>query len=167
MQNRNPLTLSEHLLARLKGGALLTVQAGESLNTMTIGWGLIGVLWDKPVFMVPVRNSRHTYSILEKAVDFTVVAPSGDRKDVLTFCGTKSGRDLDKLKACHLTTRPGQHTASPVLDMAGLHLECRILYKTPIDPAHLDKALASLYPKHDYHTLYFGEIVSCYELDKP
>lgn len=165
MQKRNPLDLSETLLSRLQGGALLTVKAGDSLNTMTIGWGLVGVLWQKPVFMVPVRDSRHTYTLLEKAADFTVVAPSGDLKAALAFCGTKSGRDLDKLKACDLGTKPAQHTVSPLLDVPGLHLECRILYKSPIDPAHLDPSLANLYPEHDYHTLYFGEILGCYEQD--
>ena len=164
MKTMNPLKLSESLISQLKNGAFLTVKADESLNTMTIGWGLIGVLWQRPVFMVPVRDSRHTHSILERAMDFTVVAPSGDMKDALAFCGSRSGRDLDKFKACHLSTRPGLKTTSPIIELPGIHLECRILYKTPLDPTHLDPALHSLYPAKDYHTLYFGEIVSCYEL---
>ena len=164
MQTRSPLALSESLLAQLKEGAFLTVRAGASLNTMTIGWGLVGVLWQRPVFMVPVRDSRHTFSLLEQAEDFTVTAPMGGLKDELAFCGTRSGRDLDKFQACRLGTRPGLKTASPVLDVPGLHLECRILYKTPLDPSRMDPALGSLYPAKDYHTLYFGEIVGCYEL---
>ena len=58
---------------------------------------------------------------------------------------------------------PGQRTASPVLDVRGIQLECRIMYKTPMDPAHMDPALGAMYPKNDYHTLYFGEILACYE----
>lgn len=164
MKPHDPLKLPERILSQLQEGAFLTVQAGESLNTMTIGWGLIGILWQRPVFMVPVRDSRHTYSLLEKASDFTVSVPSGDMSQALSFCGTKSGRDLDKLKACRLATRPGQHTASPVLDIPGLHLECRILYGTPLNQALLDPSLLSLYPKGDLHKLYFGEIAACYEL---
>jgi flavin reductase (DIM6/NTAB) family NADH-FMN oxidoreductase RutF len=163
MKTRDPLTLPESLLAQLKEGAFLTVKAGDALNTMTIGWGLIGILWQKPVFMVPVRTSRHTHSLIEKAKDFTVTAPSGDMQAALNFCGTRSGRDLDKIKACDLKTQPGQDTVSPILDMPGLHLECRILYKTPMDPAHMDASLQSMYPAKDYHILYFGEILSCYE----
>lgn len=163
MKMRDPLTLSEELLVQLKEGAFLTVKAGEVLNTMTIGWGFIGILWQKPVFVVPVRDSRHTYSILEQATDFTVTAPSGDMKEALAICGTQSGRDLDKFEACGLGIREGQKTVSPVLDVPGIHLECRILYKSPLDPAHMDPALSSMYPAKDYHTLYFGEIVSCYE----
>ena len=48
----------------------------------------------------------------------------------------------------------------------GLHYECKIVYKSAMDPAYLNKDYdAALYPEKDYHTLYFGEIVDCYEID--
>jgi len=164
MKNADPLALPGSFWSQLQEGAFLTVKAGESLNTMTIGWGMTGVAWQLPVFMVLVRNSRHTFTIIEKAVDFTVTVPTEDLEDALSFCGTRSGRDLDKFEACGLKTRPGLRTTSPVLDVLGVHLECRILYKTPIDPSRLDPALGALYPAKDYHTLYFGEILGCYEV---
>ena len=163
MKNVNPLALTESFFSQLKEGAFLTVRAGKALNTMTIGWGMVGVAWQQPVFMVLVRDSRHTYTILEQAVDFTVTVPTEDKNDALSFCGTQSGRDLDKFEACGLKIKPGRRTASPILDVRGVQLECRILYKTPMDPSHLDPALGALYPKNDYHTLYFGEILECYE----
>jgi flavin reductase (DIM6/NTAB) family NADH-FMN oxidoreductase RutF len=97
-------------------------------------------------------------------VDFTVTVPAGDMKDALALCGTQSGRDLDKFKACGLKTRPGLHTESPILDLPGVQLECRILYKTPMDPSSMDPALGTMYPARDYHTLYFGKILGCYDL---
>ena len=163
MKERDPLTLADLLTDRIQKGAFLTVRAGNSLNTMTIGWGLLGFIWQRPVFMVAVRDSRHTFSLMEKAEDFTVTFPSGKMKDVLMFCGTKSGRDTDKFKACNLSTASARQTGSPVIQTAGIHLECRIRFKAPMDPAHLDPALDDLYPAKDYHTLYFGEIVACYE----
>ncbi len=163
MKERDPLTLADLLTDRIQKGAFLTVRAGNSLNTMTIGWGLLGFIWQRPVFMVAVRDSRHTFSLMEKAEDFTVTFPSGKMKDALMFCGTKSGRDTDKFKACNLSTASAQQTGSPVIQTAGIHLECRIRFKAPMDPAYLDPALDDLYPAKDYHTLYFGEIVACYE----
>jgi hypothetical protein len=104
MINCDPLTISETLTTRIKKDAFLTtVKAGDSMNTMTIGWALIGFIWKRTVFMVTVRNSRHKFSIMEKAVDFTVTVPDGSMKDALMFCGSNSGRDLDKFKACNLT----------------------------------------------------------------
>jgi flavin reductase (DIM6/NTAB) family NADH-FMN oxidoreductase RutF len=165
MENCDPLCISENITTRIKKGAFLTVKAGHSMNTMTIGWALIGVMWQRKILMVAVRNSRHTFSIIEKAVDFTVTFPAGDMKDALMFCGSNSGRNINKFMACNLIPVPAQKTVSPVLKMPGTHLECRICFKAPMDPAHLDPALEDLYPAKDYHTLYFGEIAACYETD--
>jgi len=165
MKNCDPLSISETLTTRIQKGAFLTVKAGDSLNTMTIGWALIGYIWRRNVFMVAVRNSRQTFLIIEKAADFTVTVPAADMKDTIMFCGSNSGREVDKFKACNLTPLAAQHTISPVLKMPGIHLECRICFKAPMDPVYLNPALDDLYPVNDYHTLYFGDIVACYEMD--
>jgi len=154
----------EGVMKQIKEGAFLTVRAGDALNTMTIGWATIGIAWRKPIMMVMVRSSRHTFSLIEKAADFTVSVPNGDAKKALAFCGTKSGRDLDKFKACGLKTAPGRNVVSPIIQIPGIHIECRIVYKNPIDPAQLAHDYDPLYPEKDYHTLYFGEIQACYEV---
>ncbi len=166
MKPVKPLALAHEFALRLKPGAFLTVQAGDELNTMTIGWGLLGFLWQRPVLMVPVRNSRHTYGLLERAQDFTVSMPTTDaQREALHLCGTRSGRDLDKLSASGLRPRPAQNTTSPILDIPALHLECRIVLRAPMDPALLDPTLLDLYPERDFHTLYHGAIVASYETE--
>lgn len=154
----------EKVMKQIQAGAFLTVQAGEALNTMTIGWATIGYAWRKSVMMVMVRNSRHTFGIIEKAADFTVSVPSGDMKKEIAFCGTKSGRDVDKFKECGLKTAPGRQVASPILQIPGIHFECRIVYKNAIAPEFLARDYDAIYPEKDYHTLYFGEILACYEI---
>lgn len=163
MKTLNPLALPESFFSQLKRGAFLTVKAGTDMNTMTIGWGLVGVIWQRPVFMVAVRDSRHTFALMERAQDFSVSVPTGDMKDALAFCGSRSGREVDKFAACGLATRPGQRIVTPVLEMPGQHLECRIVHKAPMDPSLMDRGLEALYPEKDYHTLYFGEILACCE----
>ena len=153
-------------MARIKEGAFLTVKAGEAINTMTIGWAAIGYCWKKPIMMVAVRLSRHTFGLIEKAGDFTVSIPSTDMKKEIMFCGTKSGRDYDKFKECRLEASASRKVTTPIINTPGLHYECRIVYKSAMDPAYLDKKYdEDLYPKKDYHSLYFGEIVECYEIE--
>jgi len=154
--------IADDIIETIKTGAFLTVRAGERLNTMTIGWASIGFCWRKPVFMVAVRDSRHTFGLIEAAADYTVSVPTGDMKEAIMYCGTKSGRDGDKLAACGLTTLAGQQVTSPVIDAPAIHFECRIIFKCAMDPLHLAAELAPLYPEKDYHTLYFGEIAACY-----
>ena len=163
MKSVDYMAVAEAAIKKIKSGAFLTVRAGDRLNTMTIGWATIGFCWRKPVFMVAVRDSRHTFTIIEDAEDYTVSVPAGNMKEEIMYCGTKSGRDGDKFEACGLKTIPGQKVASPVIDVPGIHIECRIVFKSAMDPVHLSADYASLYPEKDYHTLYFGEIVACYE----
>lgn len=155
----------EAMMKQLTKGAFLTVRADGQVNTMTIGWATIGFIWRKEVFMVAVRDSRHTFSLIEKSDNFTVSIPmDGTFKKEVMFCGTKSGRDYDKFDECGLKQKKSVHVDSPIIDIPGIHYECKIIFKTPMDPALLDPDLESLYPEKDYHTLYFGEILSCYEI---
>lgn len=157
-----------HTLEKLqKGGALLTVRADGVVNTMTIGWGSLSVYWGRPVFIVPVRLSRHTHFLMEQAEDFTVTVPR-DRElaEALRFCGSRSGRNVDKFAACGLTAQPGQEVASPVIAQGWLHYECRIRGKMTLSAPALDAVIdQSVYGDGDYHTLYFGEIMACYTRD--
>jgi len=165
MKNVNPYEIAPAALKQINEGAFLVVEAKGQKNVMTIGWALIGILWRKSVLMVAVRDSRHTFPLMETGDSFTVNVPTKDMKKALDFCGTQSGKGIDKFKECQLATRKAQKVASPVLDIAGYHFECRRLYKNPMDPKVMDKGLESLYPKKDYHTLYFGEIVACYQTE--
>ncbi|MEN6422934.1 MAG: flavin reductase family protein [Smithella sp.] len=166
MKNLNYMSIADEAMKKIKKGAFLTVKAGEALNTMTIGWATFGFIWQKPIMMVAVRDSRHTFGIMEKAQDFTVTIPASDMSKAIAFCGSKSGRDVDKIKMCNLQTADSQNVTSPIIKVQGIHYECRIVYKSAMNPAHLDKDYdKSLYPKKDYHTLYFGEIVGCYETE--
>ncbi len=164
MKRIHYMAVGERAMTQIKKGAFLTIKAEDRLNTMTIGWATIGIVWSKPILMVAVRNSRHTFGIMENAADFTVSFPKDDMKDELTFCGTKSGRTYDKLKECGLEPEQAQKTFSPIIRTPGIHFECKIVYKSAMDPTFLDAGYKNLYPKNDFHTLYFGEILDCYEI---
>ncbi|MDR2346150.1 MAG: flavin reductase [Planctomycetaceae bacterium] len=163
------MQFNEHLdqvLQRLgKSGAFLTVKNGDQINTMTIGWGLIGVQWQLPIFTVLVRPSRFTFELIETAADFTVSVPKDDRfNSALGLCGSKSGRNIDKFKASGLVTKPARKVSTPVIDGDCFNYECQILYKTPLNSNGIAAAVVnSCYPSGDFHTLYFGKIVDCYE----
>jgi flavin reductase (DIM6/NTAB) family NADH-FMN oxidoreductase RutF len=165
MNDVDYLAVAEKAIKKIEKGAFLTVRAGEDLNTMTIGWATLGFVWQKPICMVAIRDSRYTFGIIEKSADFTISIPAGNMHDAVMFCGTKSGRDVDKFKECSLKTARAKAVTSPIIDIPGLHLECKIVYKAPMDPAFLIPNYEKLYPKKDYHTLYFGEIQACYEME--
>ena len=112
--------------------ALLTAGDRDVCNTMTIGWCQLGRLWSIPVCTVYVRPERYTYAFMESHDYFTVsVLPLSDRQTA-QVCGTKSGRDIDKIKECGLTLRRGAGDA-PFFDEAEWVLVCRKLYAQDLD----------------------------------
>lgn len=161
MKAVNEAQALQALAQQIQAGVFLTVQSGGKKNVMTIGWALSGFIWRRPTLMVAVRNSRFTYGLIEKAESFTVSIPSRNEEKLLQICGSKSGRDTDKFQECGLQTRPGAKVMTPILQIPGYHVECRIICKTPMDPEKMASELESLYPARDYHTLYFGEILAC------
>lgn len=156
---------------RLKQGTvLITTAANGFVNTMTIGWGKIGVEWKRPIFIAYVRESRYTKDMLEANGEFTVNIPLGDYDShILGYCGTKSGRDTDKIRDLGLTTVASDVISVPGIRELPLTLECRVIYKQKQELSALpDEILERYYPVvgeneyRDYHIAYYGEIVNAY-----
>ena len=162
MKAVHEMEIAQRALELIKEGAFLVVQVEGRKNVMTIGWAMFGFAWRKPVMMVAVRSSGFTHGIIEQADSFTVSVPPGNMQKEINFCGSKSGKDFDKFKECQLATAKAQKVSAPILKIPGYHYECKMIYKTPMDPKFIDKEMEALYPKKDYHTLYFGEIAACY-----
>lgn len=154
-------------MAALSGPGALLVAGAEPANPMTVGWGQIGIAWGRPVFLVMVRRSRYTHELMEKAEAFSVNVPPESMKDCCMLCGSRSGRDTDKIAETGLTVEAGKSLVMegrvPTLAECPLHYECRILHRNEVDPATLDGEVAGeCYGDRDYHTIYWGEIVGVY-----
>ena len=163
---------AQHILQALKTGVLLTVKAGETVNTMTIGWGTLGIEWGKPLFPAFVRESRYTKELLDQNPEFTVNIPwEKPVPSILGFCGSRSGRDTDKIKALNLTLQAPQVVSVPAIEELPLTLECKVLYRRKQDLSAMPGEIQEkFYPQtagaagQDPHTVYFGEIVAAYLL---
>lgn len=155
---------ANYVINNISKGAFLTVKNGDNINTMTIGWGSVGIIWGKPIFMVMVRKSRYTYQLIENQDEFTISFPAEDKlKKELSFCGSNSGRDLDKFQECNLTAKKGKNIETPIIKECKLHFECKIKYKQEMNEDSLVNSFSEKwYQDHDMHTLYYGEIIDSY-----
>lgn len=142
-----------------KGWPLLTCGEGDSFNTMTISWGMAGTLWNLPVVSIFVRPTRHTWQFAEKSDLFTLSFLPARYKQRLLFCGTKSGRDVDKIRETGLTPRRGTGGCVYFAE-AGLVIECRQIYWQDITRRNfLDPGIDQNYPRKDYHRNYIGKVI--------
>jgi len=157
-----PFDVAGEILRQLPKGTFLTVKSRQHLNTMTMGWGTLGMVWSRPVFVAPVRCSRYTFKLIEQAPDFTVSIPrENEFRKELAYCGSHSGKAIDKFAECGLRTREASCTDTPLLDIPGIHLECRTLLRGTMGPDLMHPELSTFYQDEDYHTYYYGEIVRC------
>ena len=161
----DPKTIQNNVFSTI-GSDWLLITAGtkERCNTMTASWGGLGVLWGRNVATVYIRPQRYTYEFVEQSDCFTISVFDESWRDALNLCGTKSGRDVDKIKECGFTVVEGEGGA-PYFEQARLVLVCRKLYWQDMDPDHfLDLEIDSrFYAQKDYHRVYVGEIVEAYK----
>lgn len=158
------LEQSRAYLEQLTKGSFLICKKGNKINVMTIGWGSMGYMWNRVVVMVPIRTTRYTYELLKDEHFFTISVPKkGQFSRELNYCGSKSGRDVDKVEDLSLVLEEGTIPV-PHIKGAHYHLECKILYREEINPENLDGQVdLECYPKKDYSVLFYAEILNIIE----
>lgn len=166
------------IMKGVKAGVLLTTKAEDKVNTMTISWGTLGIEWNKLIFTAFVRENRFTKEQLDKNPQFTINIPVGEfDKRILGVCGTKSGRNVDKISELNLTLEESNNISVPGIKELPLTLECRVIYKQEQDKkAITEENKKAFYPQdvdssyhganNDFHTAYYGEIVGAYIIEE-
>ena len=99
-----PKDWQDNLFSAIGDGWMLitATKPDGSFNTMTASWGGGGIFWGKPVVAVGIRPERYTYEFAEADTRLSLSFFDGHR-EALRLCGTKSGRDCDKVALSGLT----------------------------------------------------------------
>jgi flavin reductase (DIM6/NTAB) family NADH-FMN oxidoreductase RutF len=149
----------------------MLVTAGDEkngYNTMTASWGHRGSIWGHggglPTSVIFVRPQRYTKEFVDAGEYFTLSFLPEEYRKALGYCGSKSGRDVDKIRECGFTMAAGAGGA-PYMEEAELVLVCRKRYAQPMGPEFLtgeSDIQSRWYPENDWHTLYIGEIVEAF-----
>lgn len=167
----DPFDYAGEFAKHMGKGILLTTKGKDLVNTMTIGWGTVGIEWGRPMFVAYVRESRYTRQLLDENMEFTVNCPVGELDSkILGFCGTKSGRDVDKIQALDLHLEAPEVISVPGIKELPLTLECKVVYKNPQPTQNIpQEILDRYYPEkdgvRDFHYAYYGQIVSAYIIE--
>ncbi|MBI5540141.1 MAG: flavin reductase family protein [Bacteroidia bacterium] len=154
-----PEELNENIFKLIaKDWMLLSAGNIDNFNNMTASWGGMGNLWNKPVAFIFVRPPRYTYKFIESNDFFTINFFEEKYRDILNLSGTKSGRDIDKMKNIGLTPVESKNK-SVYYSEARLIMECKKIYFQDINPENfLDDTIINKYPQKDFHRMYVGEI---------
>lgn len=153
----SPYELDNALKLIGKDWMLITVQDGEGANAMTASWGCMGVLWNKPVAVCFIRPQRYTYGLAENEERMSLAFFGEGYREALSLCGSKSGRDCDKLSLAGLTV--SDVYGVPVIDQASTVIIGKKLYADDLkEDNFVDKAMLDNYKNKDFHRIYVLEI---------
>mgnify|MGYP000223934121 FL=1 len=121
-------------------------------NIITLGWNM-PTSGNPPMVAISIGHGRYSHKLISETREFVVAFPSEGMEDAIMFCGTRSGRDVDKFKATGLTPVKAKYVKPPLIGEATVNMECRVV-------ASLDTG---------DHTIFVGEILTAYvsEEDKP
>lgn len=146
---------------------LVTAGNASSFNTMTASWGGVGFIWNKHVAFLFIRPERYTHDFIEKNERLTLSFFSEEFRPALQICGSKSGRDTDKVKESGLTP-VATESGSITFEQARMTLDCRKLFKVDMqNESFVDKSLLERWynsnPGGGLHSVYIVEIENVYE----
>lgn len=140
---------------------LITAGNKDKFNMMTASWGGFGVLYNKPVVFCFINPARYTYKVIETQGDtFTITFYTEMYRDALNYCGTKSGKDEDKVKGSGLT--PVQMpSGSMAFEQAWMIIECKKLLSQSLLPDSINNnEVKSQWLDKPMHKMYIGEILN-------
>ena len=163
---RKEIAHTEHFPAVIdamnaRGLLLGTYDKTGRANAMAIGWCTLGGVWSMPMCIVLVRPSRYTYDCIEHSGCFSVNVPPAGLAEACLYCGTKSGRDGDKLAQAGLTIEKAQTIEAPVIAECPIVYECEVVHHNDILPPELTREVQrEFYAAGDYHRVYFGKILA-------
>jgi len=127
-----------------------SVDKDGKANVMTIGWCML-TSFDPYMVAISVCKERYTHSLISQGGEFVLSFPTVDMKEEVLYCGTHSGRDVDKLKESNLKTRPAKRVNPPLIDKCNINLECKVVDQ-------LDTGS---------NTIFVGEILTAYISEQP
>ena len=156
MQEVNILDYSTEVLKGLPKGVFLNAKAGDKKNVMTIGWMTLGRQWNQTCLTIMVRPSRFTNGLIQANPVLTVSSPiKGDFKEAVAICGTKSGRDMDKIAACNFEIADAETIDGFIVKGCGLHVECEIADIRQMDASFRNDSIKEAwYKEEDWHYYY-------------
>lgn len=121
--------------------AVISVGVGEEANLITLAY--VGkVCLNPPIIAISIQPKRHSYKLIEKHGEFVINYPTSEQLREMDYCGTRSGRDVNKWKELNLTKEKASEVQVPMIKEFPWNMECKVIKKLEFGS----------------HVCYFGEV---------
>jgi len=139
----NKISLNTGITMFPMPAAVISVGIGEEANLITLAY--VGkVCLKPPIIAISIHPQRHSYKLIEKHGEFVINYPTKDQLREMDYCGTRSGRDVNKWEDLNLTKEQGVMVKVPMVKEFPWNMECKVIKRIELGS----------------HVCYFGEVVA-------
>ena len=139
----NKISLSTGITTFPMPAAVISVGIGDEANLITLAY--VGkVCLNPPIIAISIQPKRHSYKLIETHGEFVINYPTKSQLKELDYCGTRSGRDVNKWKALNLTKEQGTIVKVPMVKEFPWNMECKVIKRIELGS----------------HVCYFGNVVA-------
>lgn len=122
---------------------VISVGKWDEANLITLAW-VARVVSNPPIMSISIRPSRHSFSLIEKLEEFVINVPSTDNIQQMDYCGTRTGREVNKWEELDLTKEKATQVEVPLIAEFPINIECKVINKLT----------------HGTHKIYLGEVLA-------
>ncbi len=126
-----------------------SVDSKGQANLIALGWNM-PTSHSPPIAAISIGITRYSHQLVHESQEFVLVFPSFEMRDQVMYCGTHSGRAVDKFQQTGLTPVPAKYVQPPLVKEAVVNMECRVIGEL----------------RTGDHTLFAGEILTAYISDE-
>ncbi|MFQ6076313.1 MAG: flavin reductase family protein [Candidatus Bathyarchaeia archaeon] len=120
-----------------------SVDRDDHPNIITIG--SCGSLCVRPpIIGISIVPRQYSHGLIAACGEFVVNVPTTGLLRLVDYCGTVSGRDVDKFRETGLTPVPADRVRPPLIEECPVNLECVLRERLDLGS----------------HTLFLGEVVA-------
>ena len=94
-------------------------------DIIVLGWAM-PTSGEPPMWAISVGHTRYTHELISKCRQFVLCFPNSDMTEEMLFCGSNSGRDVDKIAETGLKTLPATKVKPPLIDGCVACFECEV-----------------------------------------
>ena len=128
----------------------ISLKPDGSGNIITLGWKM-RTSFKPPMFAISVGKTRYSHELISRNGEFVLAIPGESMAEDVLYCGTHSGRSLDKFAKTHFTPLEGSTVRAPLIKECVANFECRLTGSLETGD----------------HTIFAGEVVACWLSDSP
>jgi flavin reductase (DIM6/NTAB) family NADH-FMN oxidoreductase RutF len=131
---------------------LVTSQFNEKTDLTPIAWNF-ALSHKLPIIGIAVAKKHYINELIDKSGEYVVNLPDKGLLEKVKYCGSVSGRDVDKFSGSGLNMSPSRKVSAPQVAECAAHVECKVINKHRQSRVFLIRSSSRIWTKSELLTI--------------